>query len=100
LRGWDIANRPPRKSRGGLQSVTSLGEDDAPTLDLPPVEADQPLAMWTVDRRLAGDGKPDVRIAAAESRLLECDQSGALWVAAPDRQIPVGRSCELFGREL
>jgi hypothetical protein len=56
--------------------------------------------MWTLDRKLAGYGKPEVRIAAAESRLLECDQSGALWIAAPDRQIPVGRTCEIFDREL
>jgi hypothetical protein len=83
----------------GPSGVTSLGEHDAPALDLLPVEAHEPLAMWTVDRKLASDGKPEVRIAAAESRLLECDQSGALWIAAPDRQIPVGRTCEIFDRE-
>jgi hypothetical protein len=82
------------------QSATSLGEHDAPALDLLPVEPHQPLAMWTVDRKIAGYGKPEIRIAAAESRLLECDQSGALWIAAPDRQIPVDRTGEIFDREL
>src|SRR5262249_48010369 len=56
--------------------------------------------MRTVDGKLTGDGKPEVRIAATKSRLLECDQSGALGIAAPDRQIPVGRSREIFDREL
>ena len=56
--------------------------------------------MRTVDGKLGRDGKPEVRIAAAELRLLECDQAGALWIAAPDRQIPVGRTCEIFDCEL
>jgi hypothetical protein len=83
-----------------LRLLTSLGEHDGPALDLLRVETHQPLAMWTFDRKLAGYGKPKVRIAAGESRFLECDQPDALWIAAPDRQIPVGRSCEIFDREL
>jgi hypothetical protein len=74
--------------------VTSLGEHHAPALDLLSAEAHQPPAMWTVDRKFACDGEQEIRIAATESRLLECDQSGALWIAAPDRQIPVGRTAK------
>ena len=56
--------------------------------------------MRAIDRQLAGYGKLQVRFTAAKFRLLECNQSGALWIVAPDRQIPVGRRREVIDRQL
>jgi hypothetical protein len=76
--------------------VASLREHDVPTLDPLSVETHQPLAMWTDDRKFAGDGKPDVRITAAKPGFLECNESGARRITASDRQIPFGRSRKIF----
>jgi len=80
--------------------VTSVCEHDAPALDLLLVETHQPLAMRTGDRKFAGDGKPEVRITAAKPRFLKCNQSGARRITASDRQIPLGRSREIFAYQL
>src|SRR5712692_7571869 len=83
----------PALSRG---SSALLCEHDLPALDLRPVEAHQPLAMRTGDRKLTRYGKPEVRMTAAKSRLLKCDQSGAGRIVAPDCQIPLSRRREIY----
>jgi hypothetical protein len=85
--------------RAGVANPLSLREDDIPALDLVLTEAHQPLAMRALDRKLASDGKPHVRVSAVKSRLLESNQPGARRIAAPDRQIPVGRGSEVIDRQ-
>jgi hypothetical protein len=65
--------------------ATSVDEHNTPALDLLPVEAHEPLAMRTIDRKIAGDGKPEARIAAAKSRLLKSNQPRAHRIIAPNR---------------
>src|ERR1043166_8867002 len=81
----------------GRANPPSVREDNVSALDLLLLEAHQSLAVRALDRQLAGDGKPQVRVSAAKSRLLERNQSDAPRIAASDRQIPVGLRGDVNG---
>ena len=67
-------------------------------LDLLRVDADQGLAVGTVDGRLARDLQSEVRMAAGEQRLLERDETAAGRVRTANRQIPFGRRRDVVMR--
>jgi hypothetical protein len=90
------ARKSAELSAQAATMVTLVCEHDAPAIDLLLVETHQPVAMRTGDRKVAGDGKPDVQITAAKPGFLKCNQSGARRITASDRQIPLGRSREIF----
>jgi hypothetical protein len=69
-----------------------------PALDLLPVEAHQRLAMRTFDRKLPDNGKPNIRVAVAVPRFLECDKACARRIGTADRQISVGDGRQIVYR--
>jgi len=74
----------------GSGLVTSLQEPDLLALDLVRMDADQRLAMRTIDGRVAGDFDPNVWIVFVAG-FLKSDQTVTRRVAAADGQIPFGR---------
>ena len=79
-------------------AVGSLRQDHLTVLDLLRVDADQGLAVGTVDGRLARDLQSEVRMAAGEQRLLERDETAAGRVRTANRQIPFGRRRDVVMR--
>jgi hypothetical protein len=78
--------------------LSSLRQYDVPALDLLSVEAHQRLAMRTFDRKVPDNGKPNIRVAVAVSRFLECDKACARCISTADRQIPVGNGRQIVDR--
>jgi hypothetical protein len=71
--------------------VRSLRQHDLLAPNLVRADADQCLAVRTIDGRLPGDRDTEIFTGAGKYRLLERNETAACPVRAADRQIPFGR---------
>ena len=75
----------------GLGRTVSMRQNDLTPLDLIAGETRRGLAMWTDDRRLAYDRNPQIWTVHGIDRFLECNKPCALWISAPNGEVPFCR---------